>query len=212
MGSIYPSASRLVEHKELVKYGEDMTKKATRIPVSKGNQPAIPDSNSVSNTLRQILGDSQDTTIEVYKISATKQRYSVFVDRNSGFIQKKCKEFQDVFQFDPKTFPSKGSELSSKISFDKVAYKNNYNQYITPLADQESNTINVYRVSASKQRYSVSVDRDSGFMTETSEEFQDISQFDPKTFPSKETNTPQEVAFTKVAYWNKYNQYITPKD
>ena len=210
--SCLPSPSKLTPHESLVKFGEDQTKKATRIPISTDKAEALEESNAVLESLQKSQIElNEKNTIEIYKTSASKQRFSVRVLRDSGLILKvneKSKEtFKEVLHFDPKSFPKDESDLD-EIAYEDVAFINTYKQYITPKSESEkTNTIEIFKILESKERYSIIVDRDSGFMVEGSEDFQYILKFDSTTFPPQEA-----VEVNSVGYWNKYNQYIGPKN
>ena len=68
-------------------------------------------------------------------------------------------------------------------------------------------TIEIFRKINRKgqlKSYRIKVDRKTGYVTESNEEFSDIAKFEPKTFPKK----PRE-SLRKVGYWNILNQYIS---
>lgn len=70
-----------------------------------------------------------------------------------------------------------------------------------------SEVIEIFRKMKRKKQLKscrIRVDRETGYVIESKEEFSDIAKFDPETFPEK----PKE-SLKNVGYWNILNQYIS---
>ena len=147
------------------------------------------------------------TTISRQRFSVTKQRSSVEVFTDTGFPLKPSKSFEEVHHFDPKTLPNDQSNVT-EVEYEDIAYINQFKQYITPLTEQQKATaIEIFQLTESNERTCVFVDRDTGYMIETCDEFQYVLKFDPLTFSKKES-----ININEVGYWNQYKIYIHPKN
>ena len=89
-----PSPTKLTPHEALVKFGEDLTQRASQVAVSNDSTDGIEPAGSLKEMLLKSQTGLNDNTVEVFKKSASKQRFSVSLFQDSGFPVVPSKSFK----------------------------------------------------------------------------------------------------------------------
>ena len=96
---------------------------------------------------------------------------------------------------------SSGISNSNKIS--DIFFSSQLPQIVSAL---KSKDIIKIKKSVKNKNCELEVDRETGFIIKENKMFNHISKFNPSSFPDKIS-----VDLENVAYWDLYNNYITPE-
>jgi hypothetical protein len=115
-----------VTHHDLIKFGTDMTKRATS-PLSGSPKGIGVDPSPILDILPEITVDASDFVIieRDFKLRGEDSIGRISVDRVSGYMTTVDSVFSDIYRFDPQTLSNEGV-----IPFDNVGYWTKHHQYM----------------------------------------------------------------------------------
>ncbi len=124
------SLQNSVTHVDLVKFGLDMTQKATQATASKISSSNIQSLTALFYLPQVIYVGVSNGVIQIKRIKKFKKKkkeFQINVDRETGYVIESKEGFSDILKFDHTTLPEKDDETICK-----VGYWNTFNQYVDP--------------------------------------------------------------------------------